>query len=352
MTEFHHGITAREAALGKIPIRNADTNIMAMIAYANDADEGAFPLNTPVLVTSINRVLPKAGATGNLRKNLEIISAITSPTLVVIRIADPFAEGEFDQSVVIGTTADIGHRTGLQALLTVKSQLGITPKIICVSDTETIDVANALGAICKKLRAYAYITPRNEAGEMLPTAEAVAAFRQMLAFREIELIWPEWTSGNVFLGESQITPSIPPFPPIPDENISDRLNYSGWFGLTWLSDIKWNLVVDGVLYKQTTPFGKDENGNGLGMHNTMDGSITQIIQDNNLTFLDTYQDSSGGGNIFLNIAGPKKIQFIPQSLTTDYPDKYPTPITDNGGAIPIIDPITKIWSFILKKSPE
>ncbi|ENV71473.1 hypothetical protein F946_03152 [Acinetobacter johnsonii ANC 3681] len=205
MTEFHHGITARESAAGKIPIRNSDTNIMAMVAYADDADEDAFPLNTPVLVTSVNRVLPKAGAMGNLRKNLEIISAITSPTLVVIRIADPYTEGEFDQSVVIGTTADNGKRTGLQALLTVKSQLGITPKIICVSDTETIDVANALGAICKKLRAYSYITPRDADGVVFEDPEDVVNFRNMLAFREIELIWPEWTSGNVLLGEDTNT---------------------------------------------------------------------------------------------------------------------------------------------------
>ncbi|MFN3288914.1 MAG: hypothetical protein ACK410_00425 [Acinetobacter sp.] len=209
MTEFHHGITARESAAGKIPIRNSDTNIMAMVAYADDADQDAFPLNTPVLVTSVNRVLPKAGAMGNLRKNLEIISAITSPTLVVIRIADPYGDGEFEQSLVIGTTKPNGQRTGLQALLIVKSQLGITPKIICVPDTETIDVANALGAICKKLRAYSYITPRDADGFVFEDPEDVVKFRNMLAFREIELIWPEWTSGNVFLGEVVDTALVP-----------------------------------------------------------------------------------------------------------------------------------------------
>ena len=349
MAERHHGITGRETASGKIPIRDAATAVIAMLAFADDADEETFPLNTPVLTTSINRVLPKAGTTGNLRKNLEIISQITSPTLVVIRIDHPLG-AVLNQSLVIGTTEETGQRTGLQALLTVKSMLGLTPKIICVPDVETIDIANAIGAICKKLRAYSYITPRNASGLILQSAEQVVNFRNMLAFREVELIWPEWTSGNVFLGESPSTPTLPPFPIIPDENISDHINYSGWFGLTWMSDIKWNLEVDGVLYKQTTPFGKDENG--VGFHNTTDGSITQIISDHNLTFLDKYEDSSGGGNIFLNTVGTKKIRFIPQSLTTNYPDKYPTPITDNGGAIPIIDPVTKIWSFILKKTQE
>ena len=201
MAEFHHGITGRETASGKIPIRDAATAVIAMLAFADDADEETFPLNTPVPVTSINRVLPKAGTTGNLRKNLEIISQITSPNLVVIRIDHPLGE-VLNQSLVIGTTEETGQRTGLQALLTVKSILGITPKIICVPDVETIDVANAIGAICKKLRAYSYITPRNSDGVILDSAEAVVNFRNMLSFREIELIWPEWTSGNVFLGSS------------------------------------------------------------------------------------------------------------------------------------------------------
>lgn len=201
MAEFHHGITGRETASGKIPIRDAATAVIAMLAFADDADEETFPLNTPVLVTSINRVLPKAGTTGNLRKNLEIISQITSPTLVVIRIDHPLG-AVLNQSLVIGTTEETGQRTGLQALLTVKSVLGLTPKIICVPDVETIDIANAIGAICKKLRAYSYITPRNRDGVILETAYAVVNFRKMLAFREVELIWPEWNSGNVFLGSS------------------------------------------------------------------------------------------------------------------------------------------------------
>lgn len=137
----------------------------------------------------------------------------------------------------------------------------------------------------------------------------------------------------------------PSFPTITDENISDHIDYSGWFGLTWMSDIEWHLEVDGVLYKQTTVFGEP-------YHNTMDGSITQIIWDHNLTFLDRWEDSSGGGSIYLNTAGTKKIRFIPQSLATQYPNKYPTPVTENGGAIPIVDQVTKIWSFILRKNEE
>ena len=348
MAEFHHGITGRETASGKIPIRDAVTAVIAMLAFADDADEDALPLDTPVLITSINRALPKAGTTGNLRKNLEIIAQITSPTLVVIRINDPNGE-VLDQSLVIGTTEDTGQRTGLQALLTVKSVLGITPKIICVPDVETIDVANAIGVICKKLRAYSYITPRNNNGVVLSTASDVVRYRDMLASREIEIIWPEWTSGNVFLGASSSNSTTPSFPEIPEENISDNINYSGWFGLTWMSDIQWDLEIDGVLYKQLTPL---KNDNPTGAYNTMDGSIKIILSDHELTFIDAYEDSSGGGSFYLNTPSKKKIRFIPRTLITQYPDKYPKWRTDSGGATPIIDPTTGIWSFILEKLAE
>jgi hypothetical protein len=138
---------------------------------------------------------------------------------------------------------------------------------------------------------------------------------------------------------------LPPFPVIPDENISDYIEYSGWFGLYWMSDIEWQLEVNGVLYKQTTPTGIEQ---GQGYYNTMDGSLKQIIGDHHLPF-NAYEDSSGNGTIRLNGVGEYKLRFIPQSLTTEFPNKYPAP---RNGAIPIIDPATKIWSLILRKTEE
>lgn len=199
MAQFHHGISGREVQSGIIPMKDAQTNIIAMIAYADDADPLVFPENVPVRVSSINRFLPAAGYEGNLRKNLEIISMITNPTLIVVRVPDPFGE-VFDASNVIGTTNSNGQRTGIQALLTAKSILGLTPKIIIAPDVETPDVVEALAAVCKKFRAYSYITPRDASGVVLETAEEVVQYRDQLAHREIEIIWPEWTSGNVFLG--------------------------------------------------------------------------------------------------------------------------------------------------------
>lgn len=203
MAEFHHGISKKEPTSGIIPMRDADTNVIGLIAFSDDADEDVFPLDTPTLVTSINRALAASGTEGNLRTTLEAMSAITSPTLVVVRIADPFKGEVLNQSLVIGTTLDNGQRTGIQALLTAKSILGITPKITIAPDVETPDVVQELAAINKKLRAFSYVTPRDVNGVMLETMQEVTAYRDTLSHREIMLIWPEFTSGNVFLGKSQ-----------------------------------------------------------------------------------------------------------------------------------------------------
>jgi uncharacterized protein len=192
---FHHGISASESTSGLIPIRTTATAVIGLIAYASDADDTAFPLNTPVLITSISRALVGAGYAGTLRKSLEAIQPITNPTIVVIRIEDPTTVG-FDSSLIIGQNVD-GNRSGIQCLLTAKSILGITPKILVAPELETPDVVQALAAIAKKLRAYCYVTPRDPDGQMLPTAQEVVAYRDTLGDREVELIWPEWTSGNV-----------------------------------------------------------------------------------------------------------------------------------------------------------
>lgn len=203
MPQFHHGISKKEPASGIIPMRDAETNTIALLAFSDDADPNIFPVNTPVLVTSINRALAASGTEGNLRASLETIAAITNPTLIVVRIEDPFTDEVFNQSKVIGSTLPTGQRTGLQAFLTAKSILGLTPKILIAPDVETPEVVQTLASICKKLRAYSYITPRDQFGVMLETMEQVVAYRDTLGFREIEIVWPEWTSENVFLGKLQ-----------------------------------------------------------------------------------------------------------------------------------------------------
>lgn len=199
--QFHHGLSNRDHTDSQGFIRETPTNVIGLVAFADDADAQFFPLNTPVLISNINTGLAKAGVHGNLRKSLETIQAIVNPTIVVVRIPSPFVDGTFDASRVIGTTQADGKRTGLQALLTAKTRLGVVPKINIVPDCETLDVINALININKKLRAFSYATPRDAQAKMLETKEEVVAFRKTLGDKEVMLIWPEFTAGNVLQSE-------------------------------------------------------------------------------------------------------------------------------------------------------
>lgn len=190
MTQFHHGITAIETLTGTLPMRTVSTAIIALIAHADDADTSAFPLGQPVLVTSIPAVLSKAGVQGTLRRSLETIAPITRPTLVVVRCAAPTGDSETPWDVS-GITAAI------DSLLACPSTLGITPKILIAPELETPDVVQAMISYCQRRRAYCYVTPRDVNGVMLPTMQDVTTYRATLSARECELIWPEFTGGNV-----------------------------------------------------------------------------------------------------------------------------------------------------------
>lgn len=195
--QFHHGLSNRDHTDSQGFIRETPTNVIGLVAFADDADAQFYPLHTPVLITNINTGLAKAGVHGNLRKSLETIQPIVNPTIVVVRIPSPFLASGFDASRVIGTTQADGKRTGLQALLTAKTRLGVVPKINIVPNCETPDVIHALININKKLRAFSYATPRDAQAKMLETKEEVVAFRKTLGDKEVMLVWPEFTAGNV-----------------------------------------------------------------------------------------------------------------------------------------------------------
>lgn len=212
-SQFHHGITGREPRSGNIFIRDTATSVIGLLAFADDADADFYPLDQPVLITTINTAIAKAGFAGNLRRSLETIQAIVNTTIVVVRIADPFTLGgvigdlivedgiSLDDSLVIGTTMLDGKRTGLKAFLTAQSMLGVTPKIIVAPDVETPDVVQALFAINEKLRAFSYFNPRDINGKLLETKEQAVLYRKTLGKREATMIYPEFVSGNVLLGD-------------------------------------------------------------------------------------------------------------------------------------------------------
>lgn len=64
MSDFHHGVQVVEINDGTRVISTVSTAIIGMVCTASDADAATFPLNKPVLITSVQSAIAKAGTKG------------------------------------------------------------------------------------------------------------------------------------------------------------------------------------------------------------------------------------------------------------------------------------------------
>lgn len=189
MATFKHGITVTEVTNGVRTLTAVSTAIIGLVATAGDADAITFPLDTPVLISDVETAIGKAGVTGTLARSLRAIADQTRPVLVVIRVA----EGEDDAetaSNVIGTVTADGARTGMQALLSAVSQLGVVPRILGTPGLETQAVTTALAVVAKKLRAFAY------ARALGATVAAAKLYRTNFSQRELMLLMPDFLAWD------------------------------------------------------------------------------------------------------------------------------------------------------------
>lgn len=186
MSDYHHGVRVIEISGGTRPIRTVSTSIIGLVATANDADEEAFPLNRPVLLTNIRSAIGKAGTTGTLATSLDAIAAQASPVTVVVRVQEGDAPEETTANVIGGTDAQ-GQYTGMKALLAAQSSgPRVKPRIIGAPGLENAAVVAELATIAQQLRGFAYAS--DLASE---TIEEAAAFRETFGQRELMIIWPE-----------------------------------------------------------------------------------------------------------------------------------------------------------------
>lgn len=188
-TEYHHGVRVTEVSDGVRPIRTISSAIIGFVATADDADATAFPLDTPVLVTSVNAAIGKAGVAGTLKKVLEAIGGEGNAMCVVVRV-DEGVDAAATSTNVIGTVTAGGAYTGMKALLTAKAKLGVKPRILSCPGLDTVTVATALAGIAQQLRGMAYISAHGAA-----TKEDANTYREGFGQREIMVIWPDFLKG-------------------------------------------------------------------------------------------------------------------------------------------------------------
>ena len=198
-TDYHHGVRVTEISDGVRTIRTVSTAIIGMVCTAPDADETAFPLNEPVLITNVNTAIGKAGTQGTLYQSLDAIADQATPVIVVVRVKEGATEAETTRNIIGTTTAD-GKYTGMKALLTAQTKLSAKPRILGVPGLDSLPVATELISIAQKLRAFCYVSAYG-----CETKEAAVTYRDNFGAREVMVIWPDFvgwdtaTSANITL---------------------------------------------------------------------------------------------------------------------------------------------------------
>ena len=186
LDQYHHGVRVAEVNDGTRTIRTVSTAVIGVVCTAPDADATTFPLNQPALVTNVDTAIGKAGTQGTLKDTLTAIGQQAKPIIVVVRV-DEGMDDETTTANVIGTTTELGQRTGLQALLTAKQKLGVTPRIIGVPNLDPQPVATAMVSVLQQLRAFGYVYAHG-----CETITEVTAYRDQFGARELMVIWPQW----------------------------------------------------------------------------------------------------------------------------------------------------------------
>ncbi|HBX8022941.1 TPA: phage tail sheath protein [Klebsiella quasipneumoniae subsp. similipneumoniae] len=193
MSDFHHGVQVVEINDGTRVISTVSTAIIGMVCTASDADAATFPLNKPVLITSVQSAIAKAGTKGTLAASLQAIADQSKPVIVVVRVAEGTGDDAEAQTIsnIIGGTDENGNYTGLKALLTAEAVTGVKPRILGVPGLDSLEVATALAPICQKLRAFGYIS----AWDCKNISEAML-YRENFSQRELMVIWPDFLAWD------------------------------------------------------------------------------------------------------------------------------------------------------------
>lgn len=155
-------------------------------------EDEPFPLDTPVLIAGNRAKAAKLDAVGDGRGTgpmvMDAIFDQIAPIMVVVRVAEGVDEAATTSNVIGGVDGITGAHTGLQALLTAKSKLGVKPRILGAPGLDVQAVATELVSIADTLRAFDYVSASGCA-----TAEEAVAYRNNFGSKRIMVIWPDFT---------------------------------------------------------------------------------------------------------------------------------------------------------------
>lgn len=155
--DYLHGVEHFYLENGNKPIEVLAASVIGLVATADDVDPLVFPLNVPTLVNS-DKFIAKAGTTGTLRGALSDIYRQSGALVVVVRVPEEDVQADQVGEIIGGIDNETSIKTGLNALLSAESLLGLVPRLIIVPEFSHLDgVGPAMELVAKKLNGIAII---------------------------------------------------------------------------------------------------------------------------------------------------------------------------------------------------
>ncbi|MEH0008069.1 MAG: phage tail sheath subtilisin-like domain-containing protein [Flavobacteriales bacterium] len=224
-TDFLHGVEVINIDSGPHPIRTVKSSVIGLVGTAPEADDEAFPLNTPVIIAGSRTKAAKLGTKGTLPGGIASIFDQVGAVVVVVRVKDltvtpskPTKPGDKQNDAATdasstgktvdksGTTANIigavdaatGQYTGVQAFLAAESIVHVRPRILIAPGfSHLAEVATALDTVAGRLRAVAIVDGPNTNDEAVKTyATSLSASRLFLVEPKVKA-WSAADSATI-----------------------------------------------------------------------------------------------------------------------------------------------------------
>lgn len=195
---FLHGVEVLEIDNGARPIQTVRSSVIGIVGTAPQADETAFPLDTPVLIAGSRTEAAKLGLTGTLPAAIDAIFDQAGAMVVVIRVAQAILPADTKTNVIGGVDVATGKNKGLQALLSAESEVKVAPRIL-IAPGFTHDnavVAEMLG-IADRLRAVIIADGPNTNDSAAITYRELFGSKRLYVVDPWVKVWDTVTSTEV-----------------------------------------------------------------------------------------------------------------------------------------------------------
>lgn len=161
-TNYLHGIDAIEIDDGLRPIRTVRSSVIGIVGTAPDADDAAFPLDTPVLIAGRRSEAAKLDVPGNgngtLPAALDGIFDQVGAVVVVVRVAEGADAAETMANIIGGVDGATDRYLGIQALLGAEAVVHVQPRIlIAPAFSSNTAVGTELIAVAERMRAVVFL---------------------------------------------------------------------------------------------------------------------------------------------------------------------------------------------------